>query len=627
MLIQSDGTDWQILSTNAPETIPVDPPSEDIADLPATVPSGFTLYHSEDFESATAWLKTGGGYFGIYTGRQGGDGVNDSLNTRSRNLVSNVYTDTDAETGSGILRLRTAAEAHSSGTLYTSGYVGTTTGLGGTFSNSYFPLFGFYEFMIRYPVTHAHWNCIWLNYRGSAGQFEIDLAEIFTAQTPGKASFVIHSQRGEYGGKLNNNPNKGTMEWFVNDYSSSFGGSIAATRSGSSVDIADPFTAGQHTPWFKVGCKLIKVLPTSGSGWTLAIEYYLDDILVGRWTDDVLVDYQNGEVPHYYVPGDDDHSWDIRFDSWVGGDYIGQVEGNSLGEEPRVLTYNGRNGFNNTDFMAPVGTVPNTELWLADPNAGQVPEVDLSAEYFYDIAWYRVMVPDGSTPPPDPLSYLWEFDDTGSSGSAVVPVPGATLDQGVATTTNVPANTTVTWDTGQYVSLPNSVRVTMSGASGANLAIDDSASAGWDDIWMSCKFRVSALPASNGYIVFASPSGGGTSLAQIRLTPAGAIVLRDQFNDPGSGGEIASANGIINFGTWYRLDWMIQAGSTNNMTLRIQDVAGTQHSIPIELNLQYLSATLPGQFLWGFSGSAENMSIWFDDLILSDDGWIGGGDN
>ena len=580
---------------------PPDPPSGD-TELPVTVPDGYTVVWSENFDTATGFLKDnaggsgGGGRFAIYTGNQDG--------TSSRNTTSNVSVDTTNK----YLRLRTSAE-DSGGYQYTSGYVGTNIqNGGGTEAEAYFPLFARYEAMVRMPMVHSIWNCMWLDYRGQSSKFEIDIFEMFTAQTPGRASLVLHSNVAGYG--LDLGSSKGQSTWYIPGGGSvSYSGQTGATRYGKSVDLDDPFPSSGHTDWHLIRCDIGKVDGNAG-GWTVDITFYIDGIKCYTWRD-TITDYLNGEVPAWYesghdnVSGDDAYSWDIRFDSWVGGAFIGKCETAPIGGGDRILTYDGT--LNNGDTGANVGLVPDADLWIDDINN----------DYYYDIAWIRVLEPDNAAPPPPtPLDLLWEFTETGSD-EADLTANGSDVG-GVDNVYKSGTGTAdVKFDTGQSTEGGQSIRFDLTGSGGATISWDPTGDASYNTLYVGFKVRFDTLPGGTTFIMSVREPGTTNGLAHVRITSGGLLELRNYTS------TVTTSSFALSTDTWYRMTWGLN-GSASNQTLTIASENGlTLHeeiSGTFTGNNGTTTGVDPGQVIYGLSPNAGTLSMtaWFDELAVDD---------
>ena len=574
------------------------PPSS--TNIPS-VPTGYSLYAEHDFDDNT-YLKVNGGWFAAYDMRQ----ASPPPNTRSRNLPANV-----GQTGS-VLRLRSSAES-ANGMQYTSGYVGTNQDVGGgTDAQSYFPLFGRYQFLVKYPITHGHWNCVWLNYRGSSAKFEIDLAEMFTAQQPGKVQMVTH-RNPDYAGDYNYsmlNTAYGTTEWFIPDGPQSYGGAPAATHWGKAVDFEDPVNptnpSTQQSDWHLVEVEIVKVLGANG-GWTVDIEFYVDEVKCVTWRDTTF-DYNAADaVPAWYESGhdnqagDDAYSWDIRFDSWIGGNEIGQVETSTTtaGEGTRVLTYNGLNGLGNTQYMftATGDTVPDLDLWIAD----------LDADYYMEVDWFRVLTNDSTPTAPPTQTFTWEFDGTGVDEADLDTTEGGSYDfDGIYKA----ASTDIKWDTAQFLTGDRSIRFNGTGtACNARYHHGSELQA----MWARAAVRFDSLPAADARLFLIKLTGQGATVGTIRLLTDGSLILTDEFDLEDTSASTLSAD------TWYQIEWGVNA-SADTQSVKIWDSAGT--TLIDELFGAYSNASGPADVSFGFDGS-PNFNLWMDAFAVDTDDWIG----
>jgi hypothetical protein len=328
------------------------PPPSGQAPFAPAIPVGYSQYWVEEFTSTSAWLKTGGGMFAPYVMNQGG--------TDSYNTAANAYTE------NGMLRLRTTTATTGGGKPFSSAYVGTNqSNGGGDVAHAYLPLFARYRFGIRYPFTHCHWPSLWLNWRGSSSELEIDLAEMFTAQVPGQVQFNVHSPS-HYGTNLLNKDQTSTT-WKIPSGAVGWGGKTAGKHYGRAIDFDDPFAASHYSGWHLVEVEIRKVPGTSGGGWTVAMDFSLDGIPCVTWQDNGIAWQTGGKTPAWYVAGDDLHALDIRYDCWVGGSGVGRpvMPDNTT----RVYTYDGFDSNDVSNYLQPVGKVPNADIWKADPTA------------------------------------------------------------------------------------------------------------------------------------------------------------------------------------------------------------------------------------------------------------------
>lgn len=301
--------------------------------------------------------------FNTRSGNQGG--------TQSYNLPSNVT----YETTLGAMRLA-ARVANSNGYRYTSSYVN----IGSSNASQRLPLEGYTEYCARSPFSFASWVCGWMDYRGSATDYvELDFGEQFTDQAPGCVRNQVHMPK--FGGK--NLVKTGATDGSVVELFASYKAFPIAKPvqpgkvrpNAQDVTVDDGTGAGAvagHTGWHRYGVLRKKV--AHGTGWRMQYTFFIDGIMVVRYTEPGRLN----QAPAWYVPGDDAHSWDLRFDHWVGGESKAtalDASGNPM------FTYNGKQASGSTSYLRPVGEVPDAVLWQADPKNA----------YYYDIAWIRDM--------------------------------------------------------------------------------------------------------------------------------------------------------------------------------------------------------------------------------------------
>jgi pimeloyl-ACP methyl ester carboxylesterase len=321
--------------------------------LVATVPDGYTRDWVMQFDTANWTLKNGAGTVTnnnakalwnlMVNARQGSTDRVTGLwyGTQSYSLASNVETDTSA---GGMIRLKADDVDTGTGTslrAYSSAYIRTQTSF-------YQPLEGHYEALIRFPLGHSLWSCLWFTAYGSASRFEVDWPETFTADTPGRASLVFHSgdgSSGSYGGaNLIGKPWMGNAwTWHVQSGDRNFTGPFpGSTRYGKAIDIADP-SDPDNPPWTRAGFEVERVWNTVGTAntrYTIRMKFYLDGKLICTYLDPFDPNTgigpagQNatgwsGNYPKWvhdsFVAGASLSSfWTILLDNWVGGSYVGQ---------------------------------------------------------------------------------------------------------------------------------------------------------------------------------------------------------------------------------------------------------------------------------------------------------------
>lgn len=582
------------------EPPPVDPPPVDVNGVPtvSAVPTGYTQYWLEDFTTANGYLKANGGYFAPYVMQQSA--------TDSYNTAANVFVDTSRNT----LVLRTQAQTTNS-RLYGSAYVGTNiSNGGGNNANSYFPLEGYYEAMIKWPMAHSIWNSCWINYKGSATSaqgFEIDFAEMFTAQAPGRVRCQIHCPgQAAYGTNLLNS-SKGTTTWHVPSRSLAlgYGGSPGATHSGVDVDFNTPFPATGYADWHKVAVRTYKV--TGTAGWTLGIDWYIDDVLVVSWVDPSNPN-SAANPPWFDTNQPEQYSWDIRFDSWVGGDYIGRAV--DSGGTNRIFTYDGYNGQNTTSYMRPVGEVPDAIIWKANSTA------DVKAE----VAWVRVSTPTAPPPPPAP-TYLFASNLSAHATGATLNTTGTdfygrfpTSDSGTQTITVV--GTPVT-SAGQ-----KSIAHEIISGQYSQAYWRPAATQTFPSLWARMYFRCAALPPgtpTNGqYILQMNPQAGGTAYAAVRLKSDGSI--RTYVNVSGTLTASTTSATTIAINTWYCLEMSLINGN-DVCTCRLRNASGT---LLDEWSAAYNNAAEPGRVTFGIESTSTASWVLYTAYHAADDtDWIG----
>ena len=340
-------------------TVAAKPTNTTTAPPVATVPAGYRDHVTLDFgnKALPRALR-------VRTGNQGG--------TESQNIAENVILDPTL----GALRLRSQAKS-SGGQLYTSAYCD----IGSTTVADRFPLFARFQVMARYPYAFSPWCCSWLNYKGAAAKFEIDFGEQFSDQSPGCVRFQVHSPN-SYGKNLikgNGNGEYGVTTTIP--YRKPTPHPI--TESGSSRrnmqdyamdDGKGPGAYPGHTGWHLIEVETVRV-PVGSSGWKLGIDFYMDGRKMVSWVETLP---SGRTTPPWYEPGDDAHSWDLRFDHWVGGESRARASVNGT----RLFVYDGKQKDGSSpSYMAPVGEAPNATLWQAD----------LNASYYFDVAWARVL--------------------------------------------------------------------------------------------------------------------------------------------------------------------------------------------------------------------------------------------
>lgn len=199
------------------------------------------------------------------------------------------------------------------------------------------PLVGRYEAMVRFPMGHSVWSCFWMDAGGSSSTFEIDVAEQFLAQTPGRASVVFHSPS-HYSENMN-----GSAAWdSLFTYHVPAGGGApfagpytASTRYGKKAFDWATTTTPNTRPWVKVACEVDKI--TGAAGYTIRIRIWWDDKLLITFLDpfdpvtgqgrDKNGTYTGTKPRWVQAALDAGHTenlfWDMRWDNWVGGRYIG----------------------------------------------------------------------------------------------------------------------------------------------------------------------------------------------------------------------------------------------------------------------------------------------------------------
>lgn len=376
-----------------------------------TVPEGFTRTALWEFADGSTDLADN--FNLVHNAVQSG--------TNSYSTSTNVY-----QSG-GQLHLR-AENATTSSQPYGSAYISSKAA-------SYFPLEGRMEAMVRYPMAHSTWPCFWIDAGGSAGRFEIDAAEMFCAQTPGKTSVVMHCPNSYqtnlrvYSGVTSNHwsgssgwdwmdPTAGNADWD--------GPLLGSTVYGAAVDWHDP-ADWANTPWVRVAVEVSKIV--SGGNYTIQIDVYWaaestgwGDVHIVRYTDpfDAVTgsgpllgvargsagDYDGTKPPWVQETLDagftEDAFWDVRFDNWVGGSGTGSCWKSSA----RIYDYDGTLGNTTTAGFADNGTVPNASL-------DRWPLV-------MDVAWVQHCETGEVTPPgATVLAGDWNVAVSGTDGALV----------------------------------------------------------------------------------------------------------------------------------------------------------------------------------------------------------------
>jgi hypothetical protein len=335
---------WSAYSTaSAPVTpsapiVPVDP-------LDPTIPTGYVRDWVTDLSVTNGRVLDAAGavrhsnfrsLWFIPTSRHG--------ETKSVNTSNNFVT-----SGNGMFSLlATDAPTGDPAWPYSTAYEQTVT----SFNQ---PLTGRYEILMRTPLSHSEWSCWWLC-AGSADTFEIDIAEMFTAQTPGRGNLVFHSP-GYYQISMN-----GSSAWNSSfTYHRPETGSVAwvGPKPGStmywnkkSFDIADPANPDAR-PWVKYTCEIEKV--TGPYGYTVEIKVSYGEYLCMTYRDpfdpntgsgrDKSGTY-TGNKPRWVAArlaelgGSENGFWNHRFDSWIGGPWIGECVDPVTGA--KIEVYNGR---------------------------------------------------------------------------------------------------------------------------------------------------------------------------------------------------------------------------------------------------------------------------------------------
>lgn len=177
------GLSFAIGGTNTPPpsgwTLEGDPP-------PAPeVLSGYTRTWLEDFDDdawkADYWVKNGTWQGDPWP--QGTVSVQSSANVITTSGVARFKVDDNTATIGTYTRPYTSSEVES-------------------LASARLPLTGRYETCMRAPMGHANWWCWWFTAGGSYNNLEVDITEMFHAETPGRSSTVMHSTDGHGGDDL-----------------------------------------------------------------------------------------------------------------------------------------------------------------------------------------------------------------------------------------------------------------------------------------------------------------------------------------------------------------------------------------------------------------------------------------
>jgi hypothetical protein len=613
--------DLQIAGGGPPLPPPPQPtaPSASPMASASPVPTGYASAapYLMEFQD-TNWLSSNGGPWVIQGGIQNQGKTGE---VQSYNAAANVNTIT---TSGGMLEMRAVAE-QSNGKFFTSSDVKPNSG-------GWWPLFGFYEAVVRFPINHCSWCCWWLNAANSASIFEIDICELFTAEHPGRSRTQVHSAATGYtvGNMIpwDSTTNAyGTTHYTYNSSAPTtafYGPSAGSTRYHYSIDAYDcqlPSGGSGSSPWIKYGCEIKQVLPNTGSGWTVQFNFYINDLLWMSWTDDKLTDYQNGAHPAWYDTAKnggatDQAFWAPRFDHWISG--VDAARGYDTVNSKYVLGYDGLNNNNatNTSFV-PVSplTVPSAGKWIAASAGGNIS----NTYYSMDVAWLRYSAPTVTAPPPPPTSpHLFAASLTGANGTAVTP-PGAGSN---LSHYFLGTNAAITYDTTMSVPVSNATAVKLSAASsnnGCNVSYINSS--GLSASYMGGWFQFAANPVGTNMIIHSvGPSTGIGDTGELRLLTDGRLAIYDRGGGGAGSNYNVSGSAPLNPNTWYYINCMFNANTAQSYC-SVTDRSGNMvdQIQPSAWGMTGFFHPAPGDIYWQCapgSVTSSTLTCWWADMIV-----------
>lgn len=162
---------------------------------------------------------------------------------------------------------------------YTSGFLGSRE------AGKYYPLYGRYEIRAQVPHGQGLWPAFWLRHRNGSGVAEVDIMEYFHNQVPGKATQTLH-------------------------FPSTLGRNVAKKSTFFETPVLG--TGSWHT-------FAVEIEPVAGADGTTDVRFrfYIDNSMT--------LEYVNA-TPEAWNQTDPNATWDIAFNTAVGGDWVGDPE-------------------------------------------------------------------------------------------------------------------------------------------------------------------------------------------------------------------------------------------------------------------------------------------------------------
>lgn len=162
-----------------------------------------------------------------------------------------------------------------------------------------------------------------------------------------------------------------------------------------------------------------------------------------------------------------------------------------------------------------------------------------------------------------------------------------------------------------------SVGIECSGAADAYVGWDSGIGGTSATLWGRAYFRLAAIPASNVNL-FRMLSSTNTIMGTIRINSTGAIA---QLYATGTLGGTTSAT--LSVDTWYRVEWQVTAGASNDGSMETRIFAGDDLAPLAVLRVTGVTTGSANPSRARYGVLSNTATVHLDDLALSDEGWIG----